>query len=188
MHFTKIPSDAFQKLQLNAGMLLRSFDPKTGTVKDTDIVGATTGGVKFSAVPSFVDFGEDIDNCPKNMLELKKLDYWEVTMAGSFVTVDPAAARDLIGMADVDPEDGTKVVPRNDVAAEDFKDIWWVGDYGDNGGFIAIHLLNSLSTGGFNLQSTDANKGAFEFTFTGHFSMAEQDKVPFEVYVDAKEA
>lgn len=188
MQFTKIPSDTFKKLQLNAGVLLRSFDPKGATIKDTDIIGATTGGVKFSALPTFVDFGEDIDNCPKNMLELKKLDYWEVTMTGSFVSVDAKAARDLVGPADNPLEDTKKIVPRNDVAKTDYKDLWWVGDYGENGGFIAVHMMNTLSTGGFNLQSTDANKGAFEFTFTAHFSMDAQETVPFEIYVDSKEA
>jgi hypothetical protein len=83
-----------------------------------------------------------------------------------------------------------KITPRNDLAAEDFTDLWWVGDYSDengetNGGFIAIHMMNSLSTGGFAIQSGDKAKGTFAFTFTGHYSIADQNKVPFEVYVKA---
>ena len=31
MKFTKIPSDAFQKLQINAGILTTDFTPATGT-------------------------------------------------------------------------------------------------------------------------------------------------------------
>ena len=189
--FTKIPTDTFKKLQMNAGILASNFTPATGTLEDTDIIGATSGGVAFAAVPSFTDFGEDIDNCPKNTMELKRLDQWEVTMSGSFVTVDTKMAEMMVGLADIGSPDTTKVTPRVDINLEkDFRDIWWIGDYsdvntGDNAGFLAIHLMNALSSGGFNLQSSDKGKGMFEFEFTGHFSMAEQDKVPFEIFAKA---
>lgn len=188
MKFTKIPETAFQELQLNAGILLSSFTPSTATVTAENILGATSGGVNFTATPTYSDFGEDIDNCPKNMLELKKLDSWEVKMSGTFVTVDTSLAKTLIGAADIGTSDTTQIIPRNDVTETDFTDLWWVGDYSDkngdtNGGFVAVHMLNSLSTGGFQIQSSDKAKGQFAFEFTGHYSMNNQDKVPFEVYV-----
>lgn len=187
MKFTKIPETTFQKLQLNAGVLLREFDPETAEVLNEDIVGATTGGVSFSATPTFSDYGEDIDNCPKNMMELKKLDAWEIGMSGTFVTVDTEAAAFLIGAADVA---GNKIMPRNDIAQTDFKDLWWVGDYSEenseeNGGFVAIHMMNTLSTGGFSIQTRDNGKGNFAFSFTAHYSMDAQETVPFEVFVKA---
>lgn len=190
MKFTRIPETAFQNLQLNAGILLRDFTPGTGTVDEADIMGATSGGVNFTATPTYSDFGEDIDNCPVNVLELKRLDSWEVTMSGTFITVDTALAKTLIGAADIDKSDSTKVTPRNDVLETDFTDIWWVGDYSDkngatNGGYVAIHMLNGLSTGGFQLQSGNREKGQFAFEFTGHYSIDAQDTVPFEVYVKA---
>ena len=86
MKYTKIPSDTFKHLQLNAGVLVKSFTPTTATLGT--LIGATTGGVTFNATPTFVDFGDDIDNCPKNMKELKKLDSWEAKMSGTFLN-DP---------------------------------------------------------------------------------------------------
>ena len=66
--FTRIPDDTFETLQLNAGILVEEFDPAT---KEFDnIIGATSGGVNFTDTPSFIDFGEDIDNAPKNTKEL----------------------------------------------------------------------------------------------------------------------
>ena len=191
MKFTQIPSDTFKKLQLNAGVLATEFEPATGTLTATNVIGATTGGISFEATPEFEDFGEDIDNCPKNTMELKKLTSWEVVLSGTFVTMDTAVAKSMTGAADIDGSDPTKVVPRNDVDVEkDFSDIWFVGDYsdenmGESAGFIAIRVINALSTGGFKLQTTDKGKGNFEFEYTGHYSMAEQDTVPFEVYVKA---
>ena len=187
MKYTKIPETTFQNLQLNAGVLLSAFNPESATVANESIIGATTGGVNFTATPTFSDYGEDIDNCPKNMMELKKLDSWEISMSGTYVTVDANAVKSLVGAADVS---GNKITPRNDVLLTDFTDVWWVGDYSDkngetNGGFVAIHMMNALSTGGFAIQSSDNGKGNFAFTYTAHYSMSAQDTVPFEVYVKA---
>ena len=190
MKFTKIPSDAFQKLQINAGILTTDFTPATGTIGEAGQIGATTGGVNFTATPTYSDMGADIDNCPKNMKELKTLDSWEAKMVGTFVNADTAIAKRLCGAADIGTTDTTKVTPRNDLKDEDFDDIWLVGDYSDkngetNGGFIAIHMLNALSTGGFQLKTADKSKGQFAFEFTGHYSMSAQDTVPFEIYIKA---
>lgn len=190
MKFTKIPADTFKMLQLNAGVLATTFAPATGTLDAEAQIGATSGGINFTATPTYSDFGEDIDNCPKNTKELKRLDEWEVTMSGTFVAADTAIAKLLVGAADIDKQDTTKVTPRNDLADADFGDIWFVGDYSDkngetNGGFIAIKLINALSTGGFQLQTSDKSKGQFSFTFTGHYSINAQGTVPFEVYIKA---
>lgn len=195
--FTQIPTDTFKKLQLGAGILTTEFNPATGELTASNIIGATSGGVSFEATPSFTDFGEDIDNCPKNTKELKKLDSWEAKMSGSFVTMDTNVATSVIGTAAVASDDQTKVVPRNSVEAKDFKNIWWVGDYSDinedgssagKAGFIAIKLINALSTGGFKIQSGDKAKGTFEFEYTGHYSSDNIDTVPFEIYIKAGSA
>ena len=187
MKYTKIPESTFKNLQLNAGVLLSDFNPETAVVANESIIGATTGGVNFTATPTFSDYGEDIDNCPKNMMELKKLDSWEISLSGTYVTVDANAVKALVGAADAS---GNKITPRNDLKLTDFTDVWWVGDYSDqngetNGGFVAIHMMNALSTGGFAIQSSDNGKGNFAFTYTAHYSIDAQDTVPFEVYVKA---
>ena len=84
--------------------------------------------------------------------------------------------------------DATKITPRDTLAAADFSDIWWVGDYSDkngatNGGYIAIHLKNALSTGGFSIQSGDKAKGQFAFEYTAHYSISNTDAVPYEIYI-----
>lgn len=189
MKFTQIPQNTFKELVLNAGVLLSDFDPSTATLTNTDIIGATSGGITFSATPTFTDFGDDIDNCPKNMKELKKLDTWEVKMSGTFVSISAASAKAVTAAADLDTGK-KKLTPRNDIADADFSDVWLVADYSDkngdtNGGFVAIHILNSLSTGGFQIKTGDKTKGQFSFEFTGHYSMEAQDTPPFEIYIQA---
>jgi len=186
MKYTQIPATAFQNIQLNAGILTESFTPATGVIGR--LLGATSGGVQFQDSVEYKDFGEDIDNCPKNMKELKKLDSHEVTMSGTFVTLDAATAKLLAGSADVDSLDETHIIPRNDILQTDFEDIWWIGDYSDvntgaDAGFVAIHILNALNTGGFQIQTTDKEKGKFAFEFMGHYSMDAQNTVPYEIYI-----
>lgn len=187
MKFTQIPTDTFEKLQLNAGIIVDTFTPATGVIGN--IIGATSGGVNFSDSPTFSDFGDDIDNCPRNTMELKRLDQREVTMSGTFVTVSTSVAKKLVGAGDIDGTNTTKIVPRNDLLSTDFGDVWWVGDYSDengaNGGFIAIHLLHALNTSGFQIQSGDRAKGQFAFSFMGHYSIEAQDVVPYELYIKA---
>lgn len=186
MKYTQIPATAFKDIQLNAGILVESFTPADGTIGR--MLGATTGGVSFADDVEYTDFGEDIDNCPKNMKELKKLDSHNVTIGGTFITINAATAKLLAAAADVDALDETHIIPRNDLEQTDFKDLWWIGDYsdvntGENAGFVAIHLMNALNTGGFQIQSTDKGKGQFAFEFTGHYSMDAQDTVPYEIYI-----
>lgn len=189
MKFTQIPTNTFKEIQLNAGILCTEFAPATGEV--TGLIGATTGGVNFTDTPEYVDFGEDIDNCPKNTLELKKIDSREVKLSGTFVTITPTAAHMLAGAADVDGSDSTHIIPRDMLEDSDFAEqIWWVGDYSDKngenkGGYVAVKLKNALNTSGFQIQSKDKGKGQFAFEFTGHYSMDDIDEVPYEVYVKA---
>ena len=191
MKFTQIPADTFSTLQLNAGILVSGstgFVPSTGVLTTANIIGATTGGISVSCVPSFVDFGENVDNCPKNTMELKKIDSWECKMSGTFVTVSTTLAKLMLGAADIGSTDTTKVTPRVDLTEDDFSDVWFVGDYSDkngatNGGFIAVHMLNALSTGGFSLKTEDKEKGQFSAEFTGHVSIDALDVVPMEFYI-----
>lgn len=181
--FTQIPVETFNQLQINAGILLSKFDPSTGPTEE-DKMGATTGGINFAATPTHSDFGEDIDNCPKNTMELKRQDDVEVKLSGTFVTITTESCARLIGAATVS---GNKVTPLRDLRLTDFKDLHWVGDYGaTDGSYIHIRVLNALSTGGFQIQSTDKAKGQFAFEFTGHYSMAAQDVVPYEIEIVSK--
>lgn len=180
--FTKIPTSAFDGLQLDAGVLLKRFNPANPVPPaDEDIICATTGGVNPVCTPTFSDFGEDVDNVPNNMMEFKHLDGWEVTLSTTSLGTTPGLIRLALGCADIDTEDPTKIVPRADLKQSDFSDIWWVGDKAD-GGFVAIQIKNALSTGGFSLKTTKNGKGQIALTITGHVSINAQKVVPMVIY------
>lgn len=177
--FTKIPENTFNALQIDAGVLLNTFDPTDPhEPADEDIICATTGGVNPSCVPTYSDYGEDVDNVPNNMMELKHLDGWECTLSTTSLGTSPELIRLALGAADVV---GGKITPRNSIKMTDFSDLWWVGDKAD-GGMVAIRVMNALSTGGFSLQTTKNGKGQVALEITGHVSIQAQDTVPMEFY------
>ena len=200
MKFTQVASDAFQKLQLNAGVILTSFDPDSPPTKaalKSSIFAATSGGVSFATNPEYTDFGEDIDNVPPNTKQLKRLKSVNPVMSGTLKTASTATAKALMAAADVS---GNKITPRATLVDGDFiDDIWWVGDYSDvnddaaasgsgtagSAGFMAIHMMNVLNTQGLQLQSNDDGKGDFAFELTAHYDLEDTDTLPYEVYVQA---
>ena len=178
---TKIPQDAFSGLQLDAGVLLKTFDPANPEITDNVIICATTGGINPQCIPTYSDFGEDVDNVPLNMMEFKHLDGWDCKIATTGLGTTPELIKTTLGAADIDGTNKSKIIPRRDLKQTDFSDLWWVGDRAD-GGLVAIKLMNALSTGGFSLQTSKNGKGQISIEITGHVSIAAQDVVPMEFY------
>lgn len=178
--FTVIPENTFSALQLDAGILLKRFNPASPGFDDDDIICATTGGINPSCVPTYSDLGEDVDNCPVNMKELKHLDSWECKVSFTSLGTSAELIKLALGCADIDAQTSA-IKPRKDLAQTDFSDIWWVGDRAD-GGFVAIQIKNALSTSGFSLQTTKSGKGQISVEITGHVSINDQTTMPMVFY------
>ena len=178
--FTQIADNTFSELQTDAGVLLKSFDPENPELVDENIICATTGGINPTCVPTYSDWGEDIDNCPPNTMELKRIDGYECGLGFTALNVTPETIKLSLGAADIE---GKTIIPRKTLKTDDFKDLWWVGDRSD-GGLVAICLKNALSTGGFSLQTTKNGKGQLSVSLTGHQSIKDTDTVPMEFYVE----
>ena len=178
--FTKIPQSTFDDLQTDAGVLLKQFDPSNPSAPaDADIITATTGGITVTCAPEYSDYGEDVDNVPNNMKELKHLDSWNCSLSTTAIGTSAELIKLSLGAADIDGT--TKIVPRAGLDQNDFADLWWVGDKAD-GGLVAVKLMNALSTAGFSLKTTKNGKGQLTLELTGHVSIDDQDTVPMEFY------
>lgn len=188
--YTQIPKDTFDALQLDAGILLYKFSIEDAMAEggtgftEEDFICATTGGITAECTAEYSDLAEDVDNAPVNMKEFLHLDGWTCTLGFTSLSNDVKGIRLALGAADVE---GDKVTPRRDVKQSDFRDVWWVGDKA-NGGFVAIHLMNALSSEGFSLSTEKAGKGNIDVTLTGYVSINEQNVVPMEFYsIDGEE-
>lgn len=186
--FTKISAKAFESMQINAGVVLNKFDPSgTTEIQDADIICATSGGVTAECKPNITDLGDDVDNCQKNTAELMQIEDYDCTLAFTALNVTTDVIKLALGAADVSDKKVTPRMTLNPTASTgDFKDIWWVGDTID-GGFVAVKLMNALSTGGLSLKTTDKGKGKIAVALTGCPRLG-SDTVPMEWYYSPKAA
>ena len=186
MEFTKVKADTFETLQMNAGIVVDAFNPATGVVGN--ILGATTGGLTVAANPNFSDFGEDVDNCPANTWQMKRILSYDPSASGTFLSMTASLARKLAAAGTLAT---TKITPSHKLTQADFADVWIIGDYSNvndgtsTAGYVAVHIMNALNTAGFKWTTTKDGKGQFAFEFHGHYDYDNIDAVPFEIYVKA---
>lgn len=189
MQFTKVKADTFETLQLNAGIIVDEFTPSTGVIGN--ILGATTGGLTFSANPNYSDFGEDVDNCPANTWQMKRILSYDPVASGTFLSMTASLAKSLNGAGGFASGDETHIIPSHKLVEADFEDVWIIGDYSDKNegagtaGYVAVHIKNALNTAGFQWTSSKDGKGNFAFEYHGHYDYDDIDDVPFEIYVKA---
>lgn len=178
--FTRVSQETFNEIQLEAGLILNTFDPSgKADVEDAHIVCATTGGIEIACKPQFTDYAEDIDNLPSGVVEFKEVDSYDCSISFTALNASAEVIKLALGVADIS---GNKITPRFDMSKNDTKDIWWVGERAD-GGFVACCLKNALSTEGLSLKTNKNGKGQLSCTLTGHVSITAQNEVPMEFYV-----
>ena len=184
--FNVVTSDELNNIQVNAGMLLKSFDPTSPAAPTAaNIISATTGGITASCVPQFEDFGQDIDNCPNNTKEMKKIVGWDCTFATTLLDMNEDSFKLALGSATKYSETTSRpasVEPRAQVAQQDFADIWFVSERVDDK-IIAIQLKNALSTGGLVYKTQKNGKGQLTVTFTGHIAISNPEVIPMAFYL-----
>lgn len=180
--FTQVKLNAFKEIQVEAGVIVKAFDPSNPVLDRANIVCVTTGGITINAKPTYTDYFEDVDNVPNNTKEGKQLDSWECTLSTTALDTSAESIRLELGAADIDETDTNRITPRNYVKLSDFEDLWWVGDRAD-GGLVAAQVLNALSTDGFSLKTTKKGKGTTGLTLMGHYSLDAVDTVPMNFYV-----
>ena len=127
MEYTQVSATAFQELQLNAGIVVSDFDPSDGSI-DGDILGVTSGGITFASNPTYVDFGDGMDNVPDNTWQLKRVQGYDPTLSGTFLTITDELAKQLSGAGGLS---SNHITPSHALTETDFDDIWLVGDYSD---------------------------------------------------------
>lgn len=189
--FKKIKPTTFDELTMNVFMLLSEFDPTkfsfaTG-IDGSKILASTTGGVTFADETEYIDLGEDIDNCPKNCMELKYKDDGNVHISGNLITLTPEIATLMEGAATTETITGTglsgkKVTPNTSITTADFtSDLWGVTDYG-KGGLLAIHMKRVLNNSGISISTTDKEKSQIAFDFYCHKTIEDETDPPYELY------
>lgn len=166
-------TNAFEKIELGAGVLLNKFTSVEAINKADDIICATRNGATISVPASMRNIA--VDGVRTNTVESYVNDGWTPTFSFTALTADKESVQMALGVADI--EDG-KVIPKHDVKSEYFKDYYWYGKRSD-GSSIVFCLKNAISTGGLSWKTNDKGESESTVTLTGNYTAEDQDTAPF---------
>lgn len=179
---TRISADAAEKMQVNAGLLLNTFDIENPVEPaDANIVCETTGDFSIACTPATQDFFADVNNAPTNTMEGKQITGWDCSLGITAISVTEDMLLLSLGAADIGEDGG--VHPRRTYKSEDFKSLYWIGDMADENKLFAVVMDNTVSTGGLSFTATNNGKGGLALTLMPHSTITNIEKVPMAFYI-----
>ena len=182
---TRITADAAEKMQINAGLLLNTFDVSSPVEPaDEHIVCETTGDFSITCTPTIEDMFADVNNAPVNTKEGKRITGWTCGLSVTALSVTEETLKLSLGAADTADDGG--INPRSTYDLDDFKSLYWIGDMVDEDKLFVVVMDNTVSTGGMSITTTNNGKGKLGLTLTPHTSLADQDKIPMAFYILTK--
>ena len=192
---TALNTNTIQNLQLDAGILvsgattIENFNGDLSSIGSPEILGATKGGVQFSAIPEIRNILDGIDYCRGNYKDGNVIDSWDITLKA---TVSEATKHNLTMAMGQMRGDGTpvgdagnynKLTPKMDIPTSSYlNNICWIGSTDRGQKAIIIELKNVMNMNGLNFTAEDKNTGTFELELKAHFDLAHPQDVPFVIY------
>lgn len=189
-----IRNDAFQHLQLNAGIFLVNFDYssyqnadtlraaiKTALSDETKILGVTRGGGSFTVTRE--SRTPEVDGMRYAFKGADFVDSADAYLSGTLLELTPANMDRLLGTGDVTTSGNkTTVTMHTAITDSDYIDsLIWVGDISD-GSLVLIELKNAINTADFSLTFTDKGEGTMTFEFHARQGeVLDYDTAPFNV-------
>ena len=191
-----IRSEAFENLQLNAGMFLVGFDHSTITTASalktalaaavtagTSLLGVTRGGGSFTVTRETRT--PEVDGMRYPFKGADFVDSADAYLSGTLLEVNETNWKRLIGTAEINDTTATKKILTMHTAvnkATDYIDhLCWVGDIAD-GRFVMIELDNAFNTQDFSFTFTDKGEGTYTFEFHARQeNVLDYDTAPFRV-------
>lgn len=192
MAFTGVTANTSKHLQLDAGAFYKNFDPTTDTAATASakLIGATAGGGSFAAVPTIRRI--EVDGLKGATKGYEALDEWQVTLTANVkeLTVDSLklALATASSTQTKSPNSATsnnydKITAANDIADADYlTNVTWIGRLSGSELPIIIVVKNALCTNGLTLTTADKAEGVIALTITGHYTVADLETPPFEIY------
>lgn len=195
-----IRTEAFKKLQLNAGIFLVDFDYssytsatamkeaiKTALSDDDNILGVTRGGGSFTATREIRT--PEVDGMRYPFKGADFVDSIDAFLSGTLLEVTPKNMDRLLSTGDSDTSGNKTTITMHtaiDPETDYIDSLSWVGDLA-NGSLVIITLKNAINTADFSLTFTDKGEGTMTFEFHARQDeVTDYDNAPFEiVFLDA---
>lgn len=186
MAITGLTSATPDKLLLDAGAFYKNYDLTSTYAQQTaKLIGATSGGGSFSAVPTVRRI--EIDGGKENVEQLQTIDGWVCTLTANVKEISAESIQLALGAstatAATNPTGYNNIVGNADFSDTDYlTNITWVGRLSGNQKPVIIVLKNAASLGGISMSMADKAEAVIPVTFTGHYDLDDLDTPPFEIY------
>lgn len=192
-------SDTFNKLQLNAGIVLKNLN--YASVSDSaalktaianiisggsnpigEMIGATRGGGTFTVTRELRT--PEIDGMRYGFKGSDFVDSTDAYLSTTLVEITPQNVQDLLTAGVTPTTSGKKTTVKMNTAITSsnyLTNICWVGDLAD-GQLVLICLKNAINTADFTFTYTDKGEGTLAAEFHARqASVNDYDEAPFEV-------
>lgn len=195
---TALRADTFDKLQLNAGIVLK--DLSYGSVTDAtalktaianiisggsspigELVGATRGGGTFTVTRETRT--PEIDGMRYGFKGSDFVDSTDAYLSTTLIEITPDNVKTLLGSGTSTVSGKKTTVKMNTaISSSDYlTNICWVGDLAD-GQLVLICLKNAINTADFTFTYTDKGEGTLAAEFHARqANVGDYDEAPFEV-------
>ena len=190
-----IRSEAFDNLQLNAGIFLADFDISgitdatalktalaTAITAGTTLLGVTRGGGSFTVTKEVRT--PEVDGVRYAFKGQDFIDSCDAYLSGTLLEVNPVNFKRLLGTGDVATSGKKTTVTMHTAVNPDtdyIDSLIWIGDIAD-GRLVAIELDNAFNTQDFSLTFTDKGEGTMTFEFHARQDdVLDYDNAPFRV-------
>lgn len=193
-----IRAEAFQNLQLNAGMFLKNFDYSSITsasalktalaaaiTAGTKLLGVTRGGGSFTVTREIRE--PEVDGKRYAFVGDKFVDSMDAYLSTTLIEMNIETFETAFGTATVTTNGNKKTLKVGTAIDTDdyIENLCWVGDLAD-GRYVLINLANALNTSDITFTFTDKGEGTLPVEFHAHQAdVLDYDYAPFEiVYFD----
>jgi hypothetical protein len=190
---TGFTADAADNFIFDSGVLFKNVtNPASGdysALTKENFIGATTGGVEFTAAPSLIDLFEDVDGAYGKFKGGDVIETWEISLSTSLLEATSKNLAMAIGPADItDNTDmtggGKTITPSNCI--EDKHYATNICLFVTKKGYdkpVVIEMTNVINGNGFSLTTNSKNKGTIEVELSPRFDLANPDVVPFKIHL-----
>lgn len=190
-----IRTEAFKKLQLNAGIFIAGFDYSNIADADAlktaiaaavtdgrDILGVTRGGGTFTVNKEVRTPEADGLRYPFKGQDF--IDSIDAYLSGTLLEATPENFQRIMSQADITTSGKKTTITMHtatDVDTDYIEHLCWVGDLAD-GRLVLIELDNAYNTADFSLTFTDKGEGTMPFEFHARQDdVSDYDEAPFRV-------
>jgi len=195
---TGLRADTFNKLQLNAGVLMKNVDYSSisdsaalkaaianvisgGSSPIGTLIGATRGGGTFTVTREMRT--PEIDGMRYGFKGSDFVDSTDAYLSTTLLEVTPANMELLLGSGDTTTSGKKDTITMNTaIAVGDYlTNVCWVGDI-SGGDMVLICLKNAINTADFTFTYTDKGEGTLAAEFHARQAAVDDyDEAPFEI-------